>query len=115
MRARRPLPFVLVFLALLLPLAGCSATSPVIARKPPEPLKEEQTRKPGADVFWQDGHWAWSGSKQQYYWVAGSWAQEQRGWVWIPGYWEPVDEQGKRLGWRWTEPRWIRQSEVGDD
>lgn len=100
-----------LLLALALLLAGCAADRLVVSQAPPPIPDEPRTRKPGTDVFWQNGHWAWDDARGVYYWEAGGWSPERRGELWIPGYWERVEEDGRIEGWSWVEPRWDRLPE----
>lgn len=95
-----------LLLGFALACGGCASQSDVIVeRDPPDPKEESRGRKPGSDVFWKSGHWAWDAKANHFYWVTGGWAPDRPGRFWIPGYWEPVKEEGKS-GWRWVEPRW---------
>ncbi len=100
-------------LALLLSCAvGCATggAATVAPERPPDPREEVRPPKPGADVFWQSGHYAYD-QESGYYWVAGRWAQPRRGWIWLPGYWEAVDAKDGARTWRWHAPRWEREGE----
>lgn len=89
---------------LLLTLAGCASTT-LVDRAPPAARQQERPLKPSSDVIWQDGHWAWDADAELWYWVSGTWASEQPGKIWIPGYWDPVETDGGRK-WQWVEARW---------
>ena len=101
-------------LSLVLALSlGCAGGATVMApKKPPPDRAEEEGRKPGAGVFWSDGYWMWNADKQVFYWVGGRWIEERKGWVYQPGGWEPAEQDGKRVGWRFVPATWIRESEL---
>lgn len=84
----------------------------VSPKKPPPEKVEAPPRKPGAGVFWRDGHWAWDDGKAIFYWVDGGWIREREGWVFQPGGWEPHEKDGKRIGWRYIDATWVRESEI---
>jgi hypothetical protein len=67
---------------------------------PPAPMVETVPPAPGPTVYWQPGHWAWTGT--QYSWIAGHYEQRpsQAG-LWQPGHWE----QGPN-GYFWVDGRW---------
>lgn len=89
-----------------LALGGCAAPRTVVGQAPPQPRSDVPPPSPGAHVVWHSGHWAWDADKSIYFWEAGRWAEERPGQVWIPGYWERVEEDGVIQGWAWVDPRW---------
>ncbi len=89
-------------------LAGCASTGPIITIAPPRAQVEETPARPGEDMEWHSGHYAFNESKEIYYWVHGIWEPARKGYLWFPGEWEPVGSNGERLGWRWLEGRWER-------
>jgi hypothetical protein len=95
-----------VALGLVLFLAGCATSAPLVEKAPPAVQDEQPTKKPASHVFWQHGHWAWDESKQLYYWEAGGWVPERQDEVWIPGYWTRVEDGGQIKGWTWVDERW---------
>lgn len=95
-------------LVLALWLCGCAAEAAIVPEAPPPAREETRPKKPPGDVFWQDGHWAWK-EPDLWFWEAGGWAQERAGWLWIPGHWRRVEEDGQVKGWTWVEPRWEQQ------
>ena len=104
-----------LLLALVLSISGCQATNPIIELDPPTPRTDEPTARPGADMYWRSGHYAWNEEKQIYYWINGTWEPSRSGHLWFPGDWEPVDDgNGKRLGWRWVDERWQRIDTLED-
>jgi hypothetical protein len=92
-------------------ICGCTAPNPIVPREPPMPKEERRPLKPGSEVFWQSGHWAWDPEVRHYYWSAGGWAKERQDRFWIPGYWDPVTE-GDEKGWRWVDERWAHKEEL---
>ena len=67
---------------------------------PPEPMAENVPPAPGPSVYWQPGHWGWTGS--QWSWLAGHY--EQRPYqtaVWEPGHWQQSSN-----GYFWADGRW---------
>ena len=67
---------------------------------PPEPIAENAPPAPGPTVYWQPGHWAWTGS--QWTWLAGHF--EQRPYqtaAWEPGHWQQSSN-----GYFWVDGRW---------
>ncbi len=67
---------------------------------PPAPLVEVVPPVPGPTVYWQAGHWTWTGT--QWAWIPGHYEQRptQAG-VWLPGHWEQSSN-----GYVWVEGRW---------
>lgn len=76
---------------------------------PPQLLEDQAPAQPGADYFWNRGHWSFDADAQQYNWVTGSWEQmdpyfylasahyvwQPEGYVFIPAFWEwPVENRG---------------------
>ena len=73
---------------------------PAAPNPPPEPMPENVPPAPGPTVYWQPGHWGWTGT--QWTWLAGHY--EQRPYqtaVWEPGHWQ----QGGS-GYFWVDGRW---------
>lgn len=96
-------------LALALSLAACASDPALVPEGPPDARVESRGKKPPGDVFWQDGHWSWRDGDRLWFWEAGGWAQERPGFLWIPGAWRRVEEDGQIKGWTWVEPRWEQQ------
>ena len=105
---------VMLSLAVVASLAACvpdpysqrngstTNTQPVnyAPNPPPEPMVENAPPAPGATVYWQPGHWAWTGN--QWTWLAGHY--EQRPYqtaVWEPGHWQQSSN-----GYFWVDGRW---------
>src|SRR6516225_6998486 len=68
--------------------------TPVVPKKPPEPIEElPPDQKPeGNNVQWIPGYWAWDDDRNDFLWVSGIWRDIPPGRQWVPGHWEPVDE-----------------------
>ncbi len=78
-------------------------TTTVVTTAPgaPPPAQVETIPAPPSQlVFWQPGHWTWSGAtwvweagqyvqrpQAQSVWIPGHWLQAANGWSWIDGYW----------------------------
>ena len=77
-------------------------TQPVVyaPTPPPAPMVENAPPAPGPTVYWQEGHWAWTGT--QWTWIPGHYEQRptQTG-VWTPGHWEQSSN-----GYLWVEGHW---------
>ncbi|OOV90856.1 YXWGXW repeat-containing protein [Pseudomonas sp. MF4836] len=93
--------------ALLIPLALMAlasapsyAQTEVIIRQAPPPMQYERTPGPRPGYAWDRGHWRWSG--RGYVWAPGYW-QPMRGARWIPGHW-----QARGPNWYWKEGHWVR-------
>lgn len=86
--------------------SGCAAERMIVAQDPPAPKQETPPPSPGAHVIWHSGRWVWDADKELFFWEAGRWEPARSGQVWIPGYWERVEEDGRVLGWAWVDPRW---------
>lgn len=98
-----------ILLMAALMLSACTASNPIVDAEPPPAKVDEPTARPGADMYWRSGHYAWDGDKQIHYWINGTWEPSRPGYLWFPGEWEPVDDSGgQRLGWRWVDERWQR-------
>jgi hypothetical protein len=78
--------------------------TPVINKKPPEPIPEmPPDQKPEGDkVEWMSGYWAWDADRKDYIWVSGFWRTAPPGRAWVPGHWQPVDSDG----WQWVPGFW---------
>jgi hypothetical protein len=77
-----------------------TTTVTVAPTAPPPPEVETIPAAPSQLVYWQPGHWGWSGStwvwaaghyvqrpEAQSVWIPGHWLQEANGWTWVDGYW----------------------------
>jgi hypothetical protein len=83
--------------------------SPIIPKRPPDPIDEiPPDQKPeGVNVVWIPGYWAWSEDAGDFLWISGfwrdvppdrqwlpgNWVAAAGGWQWIPGYWAPAGVQ----------------------
>jgi hypothetical protein len=84
------------------PQAPDERTIYIAPNAPPPPLAETIPPAPGPTVYWQPGHWGWTGSKwtwlaghyenrpsqQMGMWVPGQWQQSSNGYVWVDGHWQ---------------------------
>jgi hypothetical protein len=77
--------------------------TPVVPKKPPEPLPEEPPdQKPaGKNVQWIPGYWSWDTEKKDYVWVSGFWRVPPPDRKWVPGHWTKADN-----GWQWVPGLW---------
>jgi len=67
---------------------------------PPAPMPENAPPPPSQAVYWQPGHWAWTGS--QWTWLPGHYEQRpNQTAVWAPGHWEQSSN-----GYFWVDGRW---------
>ncbi len=67
---------------------------------PPAPMVETVPVAPSQAVYWQPGHWAWTGT--QWTWIAGHYEQRPtQVAIWLPGHWEQSAN-----GYFWVEGRW---------
>src|SRR6266404_6820475 len=80
------------------PSARNPEATPVVPKKPPDPIPEEPPdQKPqGENMQWIPGYWAWDGERNDYLWVSGSWRAPPPERNWVPGYWDPMG-----AGWHW--------------
>jgi hypothetical protein len=77
--------------------------SPVVPRKPPDPVPElPPDQKPeGNNVQWIPGYWSWDDDSKDFLWVSGIWRDVPPGRQWVPGHWQQVEE-----GWQWVAGFW---------
>jgi len=62
---------------------------------PKPPVSAEQ-------LIWQPGHWNWTGSS--YVWAPGQFVpMSDQGTNWMPGHWTRGEQ-----GWAWNPPHWTR-------
>lgn len=67
---------------------------------PPSPIVETVPAAPSQAVYWQGGHWAWTGT--QWTWIAGHYEQRPTQTAgWQPGHWEQSPN-----GYFWIEGHW---------
>src|SRR5579862_6042100 len=91
---------VLLGLAVVVSLGACAPdpysyqggvstnTQPVYyaPNPPPPPMAESIPPAPGPTVYWQAGHWGWTGAK--WIWLGGHYENRPtRTAVWTPGQW----------------------------
>ena len=81
------------------PVSGQLQPTPIIPRKPPDPIEEVPAeQKPAGDnVLWIPGYWAWDDDRADFLWVSGFWRVPPPDRQWVPGYWTQVQD-----GWQWT-------------
>jgi hypothetical protein len=83
------------------PQAPDEHTIYVAPNGPPPPRYEVVPPAPGPTVYWQPGHWGWTGAKWIWLgghyeqrpnlaavWVPGQWTQTGNGFVWVEGHWQ---------------------------
>jgi len=77
--------------------------SPIIPKKPPEPIQElpPEEKPEGDQVQWIPGYWGWDDDRNDFLWVSGIWRAPPPSHQWVPGYWEQADK-----GWRWVSGYW---------
>lgn len=91
------------------PTSPSPVESPVIAKKPPEPINElPPEQKPDGDhMIWIPGYWAFDDDQGDFLWVSGIWRDAPPDRNWIPGYWVAVEG-----GFRWTAGYWAGSNET---
>lgn len=78
-----------------------------IQKEPPTPIPESPPDRTadGADLQWIGGYWAWDADGKDFVWVSGvlrqpppgrqfvpgHWVRTPEGWVWVPGFWAPLN------------------------
>jgi hypothetical protein len=89
------------------PVVRGAGPSPVIKKKPPEPINElPPDQKPeGERVTWIPGYWAWDGDRNDFLWVSGLWRNAPPNMHWIPGYWDQADG-----GYEWVSGHWASEA-----
>jgi hypothetical protein len=87
------------------------APTPLIDRRPPDPIEEMPAdQKPEGDhVQWIPGYWAYDEDRADFLWVSGIWRVPPPDREWMPGRWT-----GQGDGWRWVPGMWAptRQEEI---
>jgi hypothetical protein len=85
------------------PVSGQPQPTPIIPKKPPDPIEEVPAdQKPeGDNVQWLPGYWAWDDDRGDYLWVSGFWRVPPPDRQWVAGYWTQVQD-----GWQWTPGFW---------
>jgi hypothetical protein len=91
----------LLLVAGMLQVVPASAATRVYVRiAPPVEVVETRPAAPHAGWVWRPGYHRWNNKHYEWVrgswvkppsgrsvWVAGRWAQERRGWYWVPGHW----------------------------
>jgi hypothetical protein len=82
--------------------------TPVVAKRPPEPIEElPPDQKPAGDnVIWIPGYWGWDVDRQDFVWVTGTWRAVPPGRTWVPGHWNEVEG-----GFQWVSGYWSEQTQ----
>jgi hypothetical protein len=95
-----------LLLVAVLPLAACSHTPPqgsvqaVATAAPPEPRHEERGHAPHPGWVWIPGYWNWV--NDHYIWVPGFWAVPPSGFsTWEAAHWVHSEQ-----GWVLVRGRW---------
>jgi hypothetical protein len=85
------------------PISGQPQPTPIIPKKPPDPIEEVPAeQKPAGDnVQWLPGYWAWDDDRGDFLWVSGFWRVPPPDRQWVPGYWTQAQD-----GWQWTPGFW---------
>src|SRR5207244_8484655 len=81
------------------PVIRGQGPSPVIAKKPPEPINElpAEQRPEAEHVEWITGYWAWDEDRGDFLWVSGLWRVPPPQHHWMPGYWHQVEGGWERV------------------
>ncbi len=81
-----------------------------IAKRPPDPIAEDEEESPKDNSFWIPGYWSYDKSSDDYSWLNGRWEQLDPDWVFVPshytwredgyvfiaGYWDwPIEQIGQ--------------------
>src|SRR5262245_4951292 len=81
--------------------------SPVPNEPPPAIPEEPAAQRPeGDNVQWVPGYWQWDSERNEFIWVSGiyrdappgrqfvpgHWTHTEDGWVWVPGFWAPLNQ-----------------------
>jgi hypothetical protein len=85
------------------PVDARPEASPVVPRKPPDPVAEAPPdQKPeGDNIVWIPGYWAWDDDSKGFLWVSGFWRNLPPDRQWVPGHWDEVEG-----GWQWVPGFW---------
>src|SRR6516162_10216325 len=85
------------------PLNATPRPGPVVAKQPPEPIKElPPDQKPeGDNIEWIPGYWGWDSDRGDYIWVSGFWRAAPPDRKWVPGHW--TETEG---GWQYVAGFW---------
>jgi hypothetical protein len=85
------------------PTSPKPSASPIIPKKPPEPINElpPEEQPAGNQAQWIPGYWAWDDDRQDFLWVSGIWRVPPPDLQWVPGYWQQVSG-----GERWIAGYW---------
>ena len=85
------------------PIVSQQGPTPVVPKKPPEPIDElpPDQRPEGEHVQWISGYWTWDEDREGFLWVSGIWRDIPPNHEWVPGYW--AEAEG---GSRWVSGYW---------
>ncbi len=83
--------------------------TPVIMKKPPEPVNElPPDQKPeGDNISWIPGYWMYDDERADFLWVSGTWRNIPPDRRWMPGYWVEAEK-----GYRWVSGYWMDQDDT---
>lgn len=90
--------------AFLEPATDRQPPSPIVPKKPPEPIPElpPEQKPEGDSVMWIPGYWAWDDDRQDFLWVSGVWRAPPPNHTWVPGYWQQADGGWQRISGYWS-------------
>lgn len=85
------------------------APTPIVAKKPPEPINElpPEQKPEGDNVQWIPGYWMWDEDRTDFLWVSGTWRVMPPERRWIPGYWNQAEG-----GYQWVSGYWYAEAET---
>jgi hypothetical protein len=82
--------------------------TPIIPKKPPNPIEEipAEERPAGENTMWMGGYFAWDDEAAEFIWVSGFWRVPPPGRQWFPGHWRDVEG-----GSQWVAGYWALQGQ----
>ncbi len=80
----------------------------IVPKAPPDDIDEiPPDQKPGGDVDWIPGYWAWDDDRNDFIWISGIWRAVPPNRQWIPGYWIKVES-----GFQWVSGYWALETGI---
>jgi WXXGXW repeat (2 copies) len=80
----------------------------IVPKAPPDDIDElPPEQKPGGDVDWIPGYWAWDDDRNDFIWISGIWRAVPPNRQWIPGYWIKVENS-----FQWVSGYWAPETEI---